>query len=63
MYKGFAKVGTAVASVLASCPFGVHILEVEQDKAAVRLADEQGTFRCKRVALDYVTANGIDPFA
>jgi hypothetical protein len=61
--KDFAKAHTVVASVLASCPFGVHILVVEQDKVAVRLADEQGTFHCKLAVLDYAMANGIVPFA
>lgn len=52
-----------VVSVLASCPFGAHILAVEQDKVAVRLADERGIVRCKQVVLGYVMADGIVPFA
>lgn len=51
------------AFVLASCPFGAHILAVEQDKVAVRLADEEYTFRCKRVVLGYAMVDGIVPFA
>lgn len=61
--KDFAKARTVVASVLASCPFDVHILEVEQGKVAVRLADEQGTYRCKQAVLDYAMADDIVPFA
>lgn len=52
-----------VAFVLASCPFGAHILAVEQDKVAVRLADEECTFRCKRVVLGYAMVDDIVPFA
>lgn len=52
-----------VAFVLASCPFGAHILAVEQDKVAVRLADEECTFRCKRVVLGYAMVDDIVPSA
>jgi hypothetical protein len=63
VHKDFAKARTVVAFVLASCPFGVHILAVEQDKVAVRLADEECTFRCKQVVLGYAMVDDIVPSA